>query len=77
MSPTTITLRHGTAADREALVLLAALDSAAPPSGDTLIAEQSGEMVAAVSVDGHAVVADPFKPTAPIVSLLQAWSRTL
>ena len=72
-----ITLRPSTPADREALALRAALDSAPPPPGDALVAEQDGDLLAAVSVDGDAAIADPFKPTAAVVSLLRAWSHDL
>lgn len=74
MSP--ITLRRSTAQDRDALALLAALDSAPALPGDALVAEQDGALVAAVSDDGAAAIADPFRPTAAIVSLLRAWTRT-
>ncbi len=76
MSIDTVTLRHSTASDREALRRLAALDSASPPSGEALIAETGGDVVAAVSLDGRSAIADPFRPTAPIVAMLRAWSRT-
>ena len=72
----TLTLRRSTAADREALRRLAALDSASPPAGETLLAESGGDVVAAVSIDGRSAIADPFRPTAPVVALLRAWSRS-
>lgn len=75
MSIDTITLRRSTAADHEALRRLAALDSASPPDGDALLAEAGGDLVAAVSLDGRRAIADPFRPTAPVVALLRTWSR--
>ena len=76
MSIDTITLRRSTAADGEALRRLAALDSASPPDGDALLAESGGDLVAAVSLDGRRAIADPFRPTAPVVAMLRAWSRS-
>ena len=70
-----VTLRLATPADRDALVRLAALDSSAPPAGKTLVAVQEGDLVAAVTIDGRAI-ADPFRPTADVVSMLCTWSRS-
>jgi hypothetical protein len=65
-----ITIRLATAADALAVRRLAALDSAFPPTGDVLLAENGGELWAALSVDtGHAV-ADPFRPSRDLVELL-------
>jgi hypothetical protein len=50
---------------------LAALDSRRLPSGELFVAEVGGQLVAAVSIDTGAVVADPFEPTAAIVDLLR------
>jgi hypothetical protein len=65
-----ITIRRSTAADSRRIARLAALDSAEAPSGDLLLAEVDGELVAAVAQDGHAV-ADPFVPSADVVALLR------
>ncbi len=53
----------------------AALDSSAPPAGDAFVAEQEGDLVAAVTADGRSI-ADPFRPTADVVSMLCTWSRS-
>ena len=68
---TDIVIRPASAADAAALRRLAALDGApAPQAGpDALVAEQDGRLVAA-HADGRAI-ADPFRPTAPIVELLR------
>jgi hypothetical protein len=50
---------------------LAALDSQRLPSGELFVAELDGQLIAAVSVDTGAVIADPFEPTAAIVDLLR------
>jgi hypothetical protein len=67
----TIIIRRAGAADASVLARLAALDSAAVPGPESLIAEIDGAPVAALDLaDGH-VVADPFAPTADVVELLR------
>jgi hypothetical protein len=63
--------------DIDAIRLLAALDSKQMPTGAVLVAEQAGEVVAALALDGGRVLADPFKPTADIVALLKLRARQL
>jgi hypothetical protein len=36
-----------------------------------MVAEVGGEISAAVSTDGRTVIADPFRPTADVVTLLR------
>jgi hypothetical protein len=50
---------------------LAALDGRRPFADDVLLAELANQPVAAVSIADGAVAADPFRPTAGIVGLLQ------
>jgi hypothetical protein len=66
-----LTLRHATAADVPALAHLAALDSSRVPTGELLVAELDGTLVAALSIDTGAVIADPFEHTAGIVESLR------
>jgi hypothetical protein len=66
-----LTLRHATAADETSLKRLAALDSSRVPSGELLVAELDGRLVAALSVDTGAAIADPFEHTAAIVDSLR------
>jgi hypothetical protein len=66
-----LTLRHATAADDAGLTRLAALDSSRVPSGELLVAELDGTLVAAMSIDTGAVIADPFEHTAGIVESLR------
>ena len=66
-----VTVRVAGPADALALSRLAALDSAAVPTGPTLVAEVDGQVVAALPVGGGAAVADPFRHTASAVSLLE------
>ncbi len=72
MTPTdTIIIRRAGAADARVLHRLGALDSAAAPGPDSLIAERDGVAVAALDLaDGH-VVADPFERSADLVELLR------
>ena len=65
-------LRDATDADAADLHRLARLDSQGrPPAGRLIVAEEEGALVAAMSVDSGAVIADPFKATAAIVALLR------
>jgi hypothetical protein len=68
---TAVVIRPAVAADAVAVLRLAALDSARPPTGETLVAEQAGSLVAALSLSDGNVIADPFRPTADIVGLLR------
>jgi len=74
-SSAALTIRHANTADDSALRRLAALDSSRVPSGELLVAELDGELVAALSVDTGAAIADPFEHTAAIVDSLRAQSR--
>ena len=58
------------AEDGAALERVAQRDSAPVPAGAVLGARVDGELVAAVSVGGGAMVADPFVPTEQVSRLL-------
>jgi hypothetical protein len=66
-----LTIRHATATDLPALERLAELDSRRLPSGELFVAEVDGRLLAAVSIDTGAVIADPFEHTAVFVDLLR------
>jgi hypothetical protein len=66
-----VTIRRSQARDRDALERLALLDSRRLAVGELLVAEVAGELRAALPLTGGAAIADPFRPTAPLVSLLQ------
>ena len=73
-----ITIRFAYPDDAQALARLAALDSKPVPPGPLLVAEVAGELWAAVSVAGHAsVIADPFRHTAELVTLLRERANRL
>ena len=61
-----------TAEDRRALAKLAAVDSRAPLAGPVLGAEVDGELLAAISIDGSELIANPFRRTSELSALLRA-----
>jgi hypothetical protein len=71
MTDKTLTIRRADAQDAGALVRLAALDSASPPTGEALVAEVDHEVWAAVELDSGAAIADPFRPSGDLVDLLK------
>ena len=66
-----ITIRASRPGDRAAILRLAALDSKRYDGGELVLAESGGELVAAVPLAGGPPLADPFRPTAEIVALLE------
>jgi hypothetical protein len=71
----TVLIRAASGTDVAALDRLAQLDSAHVPTGDLLVAEADGTLVAALSVDNGSAIADPFRPTADVVDLLALRAR--
>lgn len=74
VEPGTLTIHEAGDADAEAIRWLAERDSAPVPRGRLLLAEQDGVAAAAVASDGT-VIADPFRPTAGIVAVLELRAR--
>jgi len=73
-----ITIRFAYPDDTAALRRLATLDSKAVPGGPLLVAEVTGELWAAVSItDEGPPIADPFRYTAELVTLLQERAHRL
>jgi hypothetical protein len=71
-------LRDATDADAADLLRLARLDSQGrPPAGRVIVAIDRDVLVAAMSVDSNAVIADPFRSTAPIVTMLQLRAKQI
>lgn len=66
-----IAIRRAQDADIARIDVLAALDSARPLDGDVLLAEVGDEPVAAIDLHNGRAVADPMRPTAEAVRLLQ------
>lgn len=71
MTDRTLTIRRADSDDHGALVRLAALDSASPPTGDALLAEVGDELWAAVEIDSGSAIADPFRPSGDLIDLLR------
>jgi hypothetical protein len=65
-----LTIRVASPEDAAALRELAVLDSSPQLSGRVLLAELDGAVIAAASLDGGAVIADPFTPSAYAVRML-------
>jgi hypothetical protein len=70
-----IKIRQATSTDAFALRRLAALDDRPALRGEILLAEQAGEIRAALSVDNGRVVANPFAATAELVEMLRVHGR--
>lgn len=73
----TITIRHAVSADRNALLALAELDERRAPSGDVLVAQVEGQILAVLPLDGTGPVAHPLRPTAGLIDLLELRARQL
>lgn len=66
-----LTLRICGDGDESALLRLAERDSSIVPAGRLLAAETNDRLIAAISLETKAVIADPFVPTADAVDLLR------
>ena len=69
--PEPVLVRNATAADERRIRVLARLDDRRYPAGPHLVAELSGEIVAALSLASGSVVADPFRRTREASDLLR------
>jgi hypothetical protein len=72
-----LTIRLAGPLDEEPLRRLAGMDSSATPTGEVLVAEVDGRLLAAVSLDDGHLVADPFRPTGELAWLLVERARAL
>jgi hypothetical protein len=66
----TFTIRAARPSDADALRRLAELDGSRVQAGAILVGELDGELVAAVPIAGGPAMADPFRSTTALVSLL-------
>jgi hypothetical protein len=66
-----VLIRAARGSDGPSLRRLAALDSSVVPAGELLVAEADGELVAARALTSGATIADPFRPSADVVALLE------
>jgi hypothetical protein len=73
-----MTIRLLGGADLEAVRRLAERDSSVPPSMPLLGAATDGVLIAAITLDGSLeTIADPFRPTADALVLLESRARQL
>jgi hypothetical protein len=72
-----VTIRAAYPDDDAALRRLAQLDSAGLPAEPVLVAEEEGDVRAALSLADGAFVADPFHPTEHLAVLLQVHAAQL
>ena len=72
-----LTIRYAFPDDAPAVAALAAVDSQPAPEGDVLVGEVQGQLWAAVSLATGQAIADPFRPTADVVALLETRARQL
>jgi len=72
-----LTIRPATFADTERIELLAELDEDELPASPVLLGFVGGELWAALSLTSGAVIADPFRPSADVVTLLARRARQL
>jgi hypothetical protein len=68
----TVTVRPYLPLDRRPLERLAALDDRRVPAQPVVLAEADGRLLAALSKRTGEAVADPFEPTAHLVTMLRA-----
>jgi hypothetical protein len=66
-----IRIRQATGADAFALRRLAALDDRPALRGDVLLAEEAGDIRAAIGLGDGRVIANPFARTAALVDMLR------
>ena len=69
--PATVLVRRAGVSDQRSIRLLARLDDRRLPRGPFLVAEQDGELVAALWLPTGAVVADPFRRTRDASDMLR------
>lgn len=72
-----LVIRLAVASDETKLRRLAHMDSARPLSGQTLLAEQGGSVIAALSLDDGTAIADPFVASADAVAMLRLRAEQL
>ena len=72
-----LTIRRAQPSDAAALEQLAALDSSRPLRSPVLVGEVGGELWAAVSIEDHRVVSDPFRPSGELAFVLSERVRQI
>src|SRR5829696_3235398 len=77
MHRSNLIIRVAKSADAAAIARLVELEEAPPLTGDALVAELDGTIIAALSMRDGRAVADPFRPTAATVRMLRHWRTEL
>ena len=72
-----VLLRRAVADDGMALARLQQLDGRSLPTGERVVAQIDGELVAAAHVPSGVSVADPFRPSAAIAALVSEHARRI
>ena len=75
--PASVLVRRAAASDQRRISVLARLDDRRLPGGPYLVAEEAGELVAALSLPTGALVADPFRRTRNAGELLRLRAEQL
>ena len=70
-----LSIRRATPEDDQALSALAIIDSSLPLSGEILVAQLGGAVIAAISLMDGRSIADPFRPSADTVEILRLRRR--
>jgi hypothetical protein len=70
-----LSIRRATPEDDQALRALAIVDSSLPLSGDVLVAQMDGAVIAAIALTDGRSIADPFRPSADTVEILRLRRR--
>ena len=72
-----VLLRLTTVSDSDAIERLALLEGMPEPDSRCVVAEIDGKVVAALPLRGGKVLADPFRPTAHLIPLLELRAKQL
>jgi hypothetical protein len=72
-----VVLRMTTVGDTEAIQRLAVLEGIPEPDSRCVVAEVDGKIVAALPLRGGKLLADPFRPTAHLIPLLELRAKQL
>lgn len=70
-------LRSATRDDRRAIAAVAALDNAAVPAGEAVVAIRHGRLEAVVDITTGAVIADPFIPSGDAARMARIYAHGL
>ena len=72
-----LTIRLSMPGDGDALAQLAELDTSRPLTRPALVAEVGEEIWAAISLNDHRVIADPFRPSGAVTPVLVERARQM